>query len=258
LLSNDIIKLSFKNEAEIYMKNKSLILLVTAAAALSFLFGCSKNGQANSSAVSNSAAAVSENTSSKYTSSKYTSSKYTSSKNASSVKAFADPEKDPLYVKAYTNYAANKYDTAIKYCDEGITKDANCFWGYNVKGISLYFQNGNSYADKCLELINKSLQINPDYSYGYFNRALIEKGTKKWKNSISDFEKVLSYNDKDTWSYYGIATVYADTDDKDNTIKYLKLAQSIDKEGVRQQMNDDMQRHFSRIKTDSRFKALLE
>lgn len=232
------------------MKNKKTAAITAAIVLLicAMLSGCTA-GATSCAASSKTLTSSSAASSSQASSSQVSSSKATSS--------FPKPEDDPVYAKAYANYAKRNYSAAIELCNEAINKDENCFWGYNLKGISYYFQNGNSVADKSLELINKSVEINPDYSYGYFNRALIEKGTKKWDKSIADFNKVLSYNDKDTWSYYGIATVYADTDNADKAIEYLKLAINLDPDGVRDQMKDDLSRHYSRLKSDTRFKALL-
>lgn len=234
------------------MKNKKTAAISAAMTIViisGMLAGCAGGG--TSSAASSKPAA----SSSAVTSSNAASSQQISSSAATS--SFPKPEDDPVYAQAYAYYAKRNYSSAIKLCDEAIKKDDKCFWGYNLKGISYYFENGNSAADKCLALIDKSVEINPDYSYGYFNRALIEKGTKKWDKSIADFNKVLSYNDKDTWSYYGIATVYADTDNADKAIEYLKLAINLDPDGVRAQMKDDINRHYSRLKSDARFKALL-
>lgn len=171
--------------------------------------------------------------------------------------AFPDPEKDPQYVKAYTLYAGNHYDAAVQVCDAAIAQNAKCFWAYNLKGIALYYANGNSMAPQCLALIDQSLAIDPQYAYGYFNRALVEKGLKKLDASIADFNRVLALKPGDTWSYYGIATDYADARSADKAIEYLKTAVSLDPSGVRAQMKDDLSRHFSRLQSDPRFQALL-
>lgn len=176
---------------------------------------------------------------------------------SSSASSYPAPESDPLYVKAYDDYAANRYDDAISICNQALAANPNCFWAYNIKGIATYFANGNSAAASCLSLIDKSTAIDPDYSYGYFNKALIQKGLKDWNDSIANFNKVLALKPGDTWSYYGIATVYADTDQADQALQYLKLALDTDPSGVKAQVKDDMNRHFSRLKNDPRFQALI-
>ncbi|HCC00098.1 MAG TPA: hypothetical protein DEP42_02580 [Ruminococcaceae bacterium] len=171
--------------------------------------------------------------------------------------SFPVPESDPNYVQAYGDYDSGKYETAIELCDQAIAENAQCFWAYNLKGISTYFENGNSAAEECLALINKSTDINPNYSYGYFNKALIQKGIKKWDASLSNFNKALSLKPNDTWSYYGIATVYADTKQNEQALNYLKLAIKADPTGVKAQIRDDLERHFSSLQNDSRFQELL-
>lgn len=179
-----------------------------------------------------------------------------SSSASSQASAFPNPEKDPQYVKAYTFYSGGKYDASVQVCDAAIAANAQCFWAYNVKGIALYFANGNGMAETCLALINKSVAINPAYAYGYFNRALIEKGLKRYDASVADFNRVLALKGRDTWSYYGIATVYADEGNADEAVAYLKIAVGMDPAGVRAQMKDDRSRHFSRLQNDPRFQAL--
>lgn len=175
---------------------------------------------------------------------------------SSAASSFPSPESDPRYAKAYKAYMSDNYDEAESICDAAIAKDSNCFWAYNIKGIAYYFANGNSVADTCLSLIGRSVQINPSYGYGYFNRALIEKGLRRWDASLADFNKVLSLKPADTWSYYGIATVYADSNRNDLALQYLKLALDTDPAGVKAQAKDDLERHYSRLRHDPRFTAL--
>lgn len=176
---------------------------------------------------------------------------------SSSASSYPAPESDPLYVKAYNDYSSNRYDDAISLCNQALASNPNCFWAYNLKGIATYFANGNSVATACLALIDKSTSINPNYSYGYFNKALIQKGIKDWNDSLANFNKVLSLKPNDTWSYYGIATVYADTDQTDQALQYLKLAIDTDPSDVKAQVKEDMERHFSRLQSDARFQALV-
>lgn len=180
------------------------------------------------------------------------------SASSSSSSSFPNPDNDPLYQKAYADYAANKYDAAIAICNDALSTNKDCFWAYNLKGISVYFSNGNSAAKSCLELIDKSIAINPNYSYGYFNKGLIQKGLKEWDEAVSDFNKVLELKPGDTWSYYGIATVYADSGKNDLALQYLKLAIDTDPTGVKAQIHDDMQRHFSKLKDNPAFQNLIK
>lgn len=230
------------------MFKKSTALCILAVATAAIFAACQKQTPQKTSAPSNTASRSAASA---------VSSSTLSAAASSSASSFPAPESDPLYVKAYGYYAADRYDDAISVCNQALAANPNCFWAYNVKGIATYFANGNSAAASCLNLIDKSTTIDPDYSYGYFNKALIQKGLKDWNDSLANFNKVLALKPGDTWSYYGIATVYADTDQTDQALQYLKLAIDTDPSGVKAQVQDDMNRHFSRLKDDPRFQALV-
>lgn len=220
--------------------------LFTAAAAVLSLTACSGGGGASSKTSSAGAASPSGKTASSAVSAASSASSATSSLPA--------PESDPLYAQAYAYYAAKQYDNAIAVCDKALAANASCYWAYNVKGASIYYANGNSVADSCLALIDKAIAIAPDYSYAYFNKALIYKGLKQNDESIALFEKVISLKPDDSWSYYGISTIYADENDVDNSLEYLKKAIAL---------NDDCRTeakteyHYDRMRSDPRFVALV-
>lgn len=177
-----------------------------------------------------------------------------SSQSSSPVSSFPAPESDPLYVKTYQYYEAKKYDAAVSVCDQALAADPNCFWAYNMKGTSIYFANGNSVADSCLALIDKSTAINPNYFYAYFNKALILKGLKRYDESITCFQKVLELKPGDTWSYYGIATCYADTRQTDPALQYLGLAIGTDA-SVKKDAKTEY--HFDYLHGNAQFEALV-
>jgi tetratricopeptide (TPR) repeat protein len=224
----------------------SVAALLTAAV----LSACSSHDTGNisaSSGVSSSSAGASGLSSSSEASSAPTVSSAWSS--------FPDPDNDPLYVQAYNFYAAKQYDKSVTVSDEALAKDPNCFWAYNMKGIAIYFANGNKVASSCIDLINKSIAIDPGYSYGYFNKALILKGLKQWNDSITCFDKVLELTPNDTWAYFGISTIYADTNQFDLTLEYLKKAIDTDP-SVKATAKTES--HFQKYKDDPQFKALVD
>jgi len=165
------------------------------------------------------------------------------------------PEDDPLYAKAYGFYADNDYDKAVSTSESALVQNPNAYWAYNIKGIALYFANGNSYSDKSLALINKSIDINPNYSYAYFNEALIYKGLKSYDKSLTCFNKVLALKPDDVWSYFGIATVYADIRETANALDYLKKAIDLDPT-VKQTARTES--HFDYLQDNQSFKALVK
>jgi tetratricopeptide (TPR) repeat protein len=173
---------------------------------------------------------------------------------ASKTSSLPSPESDPLYAQAYACYAAKQYDKAIAYCDTAIAQNANCYWAYNVKGASIYYANGNSAAQSCIALIDKSIAIAPDYSYAYFNKALIYKGLKQNDESISLFLKVISLKPEDAWSYYGISTIYADENNTAKSLEYLKKAIEYNPDCKTEAKTEY---HYDRMRSDPGFIALV-
>jgi tetratricopeptide (TPR) repeat protein len=171
--------------------------------------------------------------------------------------SYANPDADPLYAKAYGDYAANKFDDAVAVCDQALAKDPNCFWAYNVKGLSIYFANGNTVADECIALIDKSLAIDPEYSFGYFNKARILKGLKRWDESIDCFNESIKYDTSSTssaWAYYGIATIYADTNQIDLALEFLKKSIDLNSDCKEQAKTEG---HFDKYHDNAQFQALV-
>lgn len=243
------------------------LAIITVIASL-LLPGCGKTGASGSSKSSSSSApsAISSAASSgAQTSSASVFSAPVSSPNGAAVPGqaspsgkdtgFSDPAADQMYVQAYMDYASDKYDAAEEICDKAIAADSRCFWAYTVKGIALYFANGNSHAQEALDLINRSLAINPNYSYAYFNEALIYKGLKQYGYSITSFDKDLQLKPDDQWAYFGIATVYADTDQYDLCMTYLKKSIDLD---ASVKTTARTESHFQKYKNDSRFQALVQ
>ena len=74
---------------------------------------------------------------------------------------------------------------------------------------------------KGIATIKKSLAINPDYVQAFYDMAMAQKLGKHYDESIAYFQKVLAADPKNTWSYYGIATNYADKRDKEHALQYL-------------------------------------
>jgi tetratricopeptide (TPR) repeat protein len=173
---------------------------------------------------------------------------------AAASSSYPNPDADPLYAKAYGYYAANQFDDSVAVCDQAIAKDPNCFWAYNVKGLAIYFANGNSVADSCIALIDKSLAIDPEYAFAYFNKARILKGLKRWNDSIDCFNEALKYDPGSYWSYYGIATIYADTDQIDLAMEYLKKSIDMSNDCKVQARTEG---HFDKYHDNPQFQALV-
>lgn len=86
--------------------------------------------------------------------------------------------------------------------------------------------------------------------------AMAQKLGKHYDESIRYFQKVLDRDPQNTWSWYGIATCYADKRDKPNALKYLQKAIELDPKTVKPQAA--AQDHFQWLHGDSDFKSLVK
>lgn len=168
--------------------------------------------------------------------------------------SFSSDTVKALCTQAQAAYNGQQYDEAISQADKAIAADANCFQAYNIKGAAYYYANGNSVAQKALDLINQSLAINPSYAYGYFNKALVYKGLKQYDESVVDFQKNIALEPNNAWAYYGIATIYADTKQNGQALDYLQKAISCDA-SVKQTAKE--QSHWDNLRSDKTFQSLV-
>jgi tetratricopeptide (TPR) repeat protein len=229
------------------MTSKVSAVFIAAVVTAVVLTACGKGAAKTNSRV--------QNTSGSSVISSQSASGGSSAPSQSAASSYPNPDNDPLYAQAYGFYAAKQYDNSVAVCDQALAKDPNCFWAYNIKGTAIYYANGNSVADSCLSLINKSLSIDPEYSYGYFNKALIYKGLKQNDDSIACFNKALQYDPKSAWSYYGISTIYADINQVDLSIEYLKKAIDLDSACKTEAKTEY---HYDRMRDNAQFKALVD
>jgi tetratricopeptide (TPR) repeat protein len=172
-------------------------------------------------------------------------------------KAKVHESKDPKVIKLYTeasNYYTKKdYTSAVEKCDEALKIDPECYEAINIKGAAQYYATGD--PQQGLPLLNKCIELNPNYEYAYFNKALIYKGEKDWDTSISLFNKVIELDPKNAWAYYGISTIYADRDMVKDSLEYLKKAIDIDP-SIKQTAKE--QSHYDRMRNNADFKALVK
>jgi len=130
-------------------------------------------------------------------------------------------EAEQLYNKGFQVYLSRKYDEAIKHFDMAIQRDPNCYMAYNGKGIALCFKG--SFSDG-MALIKKSLEIRQDFPYANFNMALAYKLQKDYGQALTWFDKAISYDSGNTWSYFGKACIYAEWNDRLRAVENLKKA----------------------------------
>ena len=162
-------------------------------------------------------------------------------------------EAEKLYEQGFGLYNEFKYDEAITNFTMSIDADPTNYKAYNGKGIALCFK-GNYKAG--MELIRKSLEIKPDFAYANFNMAMAYKLQNDLSNSLIWFEKSLSYDSTDPWSYYGISTIHADWNNVEKSLGYLKKAIVLEpavKDVARSQSHyDRMRNHLSELVIDSK------
>ncbi|MCY6957403.1 tetratricopeptide repeat protein [Clostridium brassicae] len=155
------------------------------------------------------------------------------------------------YKKGYDTFHNGNYKEAIKIVDEVIAKDKNFYKAYSIKGIALCFL-GN--YEEGMKFIDKCLQISPKYGYGRFNKALGYELYGYYDKALIWYDKALEV-EKYIWSYYGKASIYGRRGDINNTIKYLKIAISMDS-SVKKIAEEE--RDFNNVRNFKEFKELIK
>ncbi|KGM95968.1 hypothetical protein Z968_07745 [Clostridium novyi A str. 4552] len=212
------------------IKNKLIFIFMTSC--LIFNIGCTKENKKNTS---NNKSVVSSN----------------SSIDNTNLKEKNESNFENEYLAAYNLFFQHKYEESIKICDEIIKKDSKFYKAYNTKGISLCFLNN---FDNGLKNINKSLEIKPDFGYGRFNKALAYELYGYYDESLKWYDKALEIENY-IWSYYGKASIYGRLGDVDNTIKYLKIALSMDST-IKDTIKSE--RDFDPVRNNPKFKDLVK
>ena len=84
--------------------------------------------------------------------------------------------------------------------------------------------------------------------------AMVYKLQGQLNESKQWFEKVLKKDPSNTWSVYGIATIYADQGDDTKALDWLEKAIKIDSSVKAVAAEQD---HFERFHNNARFKTLV-
>jgi tetratricopeptide (TPR) repeat protein len=139
-------------------------------------------------------------------------------------KIYSKKEND-LYNEAYGLFFSHEYADAISKANDLINEFPSNAMGYNIRGIAKDYDGG-------MKDINKSLEIDANYGYARFNKALTYElyenmdEALKWYNNDLEVEEYV-------WSYYGISSIYGRRGDINNTMKYLNKAIQMD-DGVKE------------------------
>ena len=116
------------------------------------------------------------------------------------------------------------YEKTIEKANEIIDRFPESYKAYNIRGIAKAYK-GN-FQDG-MQDIDKALELNSNFGYARFNKALNYELYGKYDKALIWYDKALEVEDY-VWSYYGKASIYGRKGDVENTIKYLKIAISID------------------------------
>lgn len=169
-----------------------------------------------------------------------------------------DAASEVLFEKGLSAYQQFQYDQAISLYDQALAKDKANYKALSGKGIALAMRgNGVNQKDvrQGISLIRQALELAPDYVPSFYDLALALKIDKQYDESITWFQKVIDNEPDNTWSYYGIATIYGDQGNAEKAVLYLKKAAAIDKENVKEAARS--QSHFDRIRSTRAFQDFM-
>lgn len=169
-----------------------------------------------------------------------------------------DAASEALFEKGLSAYQQFQYDQAISLYDQALAKDKANYKALSGKGIALAMRgNGVNQKDvrQGISLIRQALELAPDYVPSFYDLALALKIDKQYDESITWFQKVIDNEPDNTWSYYGIATIYGDQGNAEKAVLYLKKAAAIDKENVKEAARS--QSHFDRIHSTRAFQDFM-
>jgi len=132
---------------------------------------------------------------------------------------------DAEYEKGYEAFMKKQYSTAISIENDVIAKDSTNYKAYNVKGIAICFSDHNRFNEG-ISFIDKALELNPNYDYARFNKALANELCGHYQVALQLYDKALQIKSSvwTVWSYYGKASIYGRYGDVKHAVENLKIA----------------------------------
>jgi len=164
----------------------------------------------------------------------------------------SDSQALALYEQGLKLYYQRQFPEALDLFNQALKVDALCYEALNAKGATLAFQG---YHDQGLELIQQALDLNPSFVYANFNQGLANELAGRWDESIEAYQKAIQLDNRDTWSYYGIASIYGRQGNVDQVLDYLKLAIAFDPDVKEVARNEH---DFAPVRNDPRFQTLVK
>ncbi|AOR22443.1 tetratricopeptide repeat protein [Clostridium taeniosporum] len=159
-------------------------------------------------------------------------------------------KENKLYNEAYTLFFSREYNKSIKKSNEIIKEFPNSAKGYNIRGIAKSYSES---FEAGIKDIDKALEIQPQYGYAIFNKALTYELYGKLDEALLWYNKNLEIENY-IWTYYGIASIYGRRGDVKNTIKYLSKAIEIDGVVKNQAKEED---DFNPVRDAKEFQDLI-
>lgn len=157
-----------------------------------------------------------------------------------------------LYDQGLRLYYQRKFPEALVLFNQALAIDAQCYEALNAKGATLAFQG---HYEQGLALIQQALALNPSFVYGHFNLGLANELARRWDPAIAAYQKALQLDNRDTWSYYGIASIYGRLGKIDKVLEYLKPAIALDPDVKAEAFKEH---DFDPVRNDPRFQTLVK
>lgn len=142
----------------------------------------------------------------------------------------------------------NKYNEVIEITSDVIEKYPDSKRAYTLRGRAYGFSsNVEENKDKALVDLDKALEIDGEYGYGRFNKALILELFGRYDDALNWYDKAIEVEPDYEWSYYGKASIYGRRGDLENTLENLKKAIKLKpsvKETAREESDFDNVRQY--------------
>ncbi len=157
-----------------------------------------------------------------------------------------------LYDQGLKLYYQRQFPESLALFNQALAIDAQCYEALNAKGATLAFQG---HYDQGLALIQQALDLNPLFVYGHFNQGLANELAGRWDPAIAAYQKALHLDNHDTWSYYGIASIYGRLGNTDKVLEYLTPAIALNSDVKEVARNEH---DFAPVREDPRFQTLVK
>lgn len=172
-------------------------------------------------------------------------------KKADTSKNKDDRKLEQKYKEAEYFFSNKQYVNTIAKADEIINEEDTFYKAYNIKGIALCY---NSNYEEGMKNIDRSLQLNPDFGYARFNKALAYELYGKYEEALNWYDKALEVENY-IWSYYGKASIYGRRGDVANTVKFLKVAVDMSPD-IKEIARDE--EDFNPVKSSQEFQDIVK